>query len=68
MARNNSRQDNNGIYSLLGVTANNETRAVLTDEDGNLLVSVNEVILTSPNGNTFKLVVNNSGSLSTTAV
>jgi hypothetical protein len=68
MARVNSKQDQNGAYSLLGVTSLGETRAVQTDEDGNLCVVVNDIILTSPDGTKFKVVVNNSGTLSTEEV
>ena len=60
-----SRQDQNNVYSILGVTEAGEVRAIKTDEDGNLMVSV---ALRSPDGTLYKLKVANGGGLSTEAV
>ena len=66
--RDSSKQDANGVYSILGVTSAGDVRAIQTDEDGNLLVTVNNVILTSSNNTKYSLEVSDAGVLSTTAV
>jgi len=68
MAILKSRQDDNNVYSILGCTENGDVRAIITDEEGNLLVSVDSVVLTSPNGTKYQLTVDNAGSLGTTEI
>ena len=68
MSFDKAKQDANNEYTLLGVTASGEIRAIITDEDGNLLVSVNDVILTSPNGTKYQLKIDNDGNISSTLI
>ena len=63
---------NAGIHTLsnVGIGTTNPTKA-LTVRGGDISVGVSTshgVILTSPNGTQYRLIVNNDGALSTVAV
>lgn len=66
--RQNSKQDANGCFSIIGIDSSETTRAIKCDEDGNLLVTVNDVILVSPNLTSYRLKISDAGVLSTELV